>query len=191
MNKFEKFLKHRQSLLLQYKMGDMTKHEFIQANFDYINKLDIKPFSRIDNIKKALYNYHYYNVNAKYWQWLARDPRTNPRGKDALIRRSLDCYYQKDRATLALLRLIDFNAEAYYVKVRSHKLKDKLIEIVVKDDDILLEIDPFNHLNIFSDNNYLILHTRSEIIANILRENRILKDSKQRSLTDDYINQKY
>lgn len=182
MNKFERFLKHRQSLLLQYKMGDMTKHEFLQENFDYINKLDIKPFSRIDNIKKALYNYHYYNVNAKYWQWVAKDPKNTPSKRNACFRQSLNYYYQKDRATLALLRLIDFNAEAYYVNVKSRNLKNKLIEIVIKDPDILLEIDPYNHISKFTDNNYLILHTKSTSVANVLKENR---------LTDDYINQKY
>ena len=191
MNKFEQFLKHRQSLLLQYKMGDLTKHEFIQENFDYVEKLNIKPFTRIDNIKKAVYNYHYYNVNAKYWQWVAKDPKNTPDQRKTYFNQSLNHYHQKDRATMALLRLIDFNAEAYYVNVKSRTLKNKLIEIVIKDPDILLELDAFHHINKFTDNDYLILHTKSTIIANLLKEYRILKDNKQKSLTDDYINQKY
>ena len=72
-NKFNKFLQHRQSLLFQYKMGDLTKNEFIERNFDTISRLGIKPFWRIDNTKKAIYNYQYYNVLAKYYYRQAMD----------------------------------------------------------------------------------------------------------------------
>ena len=52
MSKFDRFLRHRQSLLIQYKMGDMTKNEFIENNYRYMESLGIKPFTRIDNVKK-------------------------------------------------------------------------------------------------------------------------------------------
>ena len=85
MNKFDRFLRHRQSLLLQYKMGDLTKNEFIEENFHYIERLGIQPFTRVDNIKKAIYNYHYHNVNAKYWQSIAKDPATPARSVRPII----------------------------------------------------------------------------------------------------------
>jgi hypothetical protein len=191
MNKFDQFLRHRQSLLIQYKMGDMTKNEFIEENFKYMESLGIKPFTRIDNVKKAVYNYHYYNVNAKYWQWVANDPKNTDKERRSYYSESLNNYHFKDQATLSLLRLIDFNAEAYYVNVRSPQLKGKLIEIVIKDPDILLEIDAYHPLSGSTDGDYLILHTKSIIIAKVLSENGILKENKQQSLTDDYINQKY
>lgn len=191
MSKFDKFLKHRQSLLLQYKMGDMTKNEFIEENYRYMESLGIKPFTRIDNIKKAIYNYHYYNVSAKYWQWIARDPKNSEKERQAYIAESLNYYYKKDNATLSLLRLIDFKAEAYYVRVKSHKLKDKLIEIVIKDPDILLEINAFYSVSGLNENDYLILHTKSTFVANALKANGILSEDKRKSLTDTYINQKY
>lgn len=191
MNKFDRFLKHRQSLLIQYKMGDLTKNEFIEENYRYMEGLDIKPFSRIDNVKKAVYNYHYYNVSAKYWQWIARDPKNSEKERQAYLTESLNLYYQKDNATLSLLQLIDFKAEAYYVRVKSQKLKDKLIEIVIKDPDILLEINAFYSVSGLNDNDYLILHTKSASVANALRANNILEDDKRKSLTDNYINQKY
>ncbi len=191
MDKFNKFLRHRQSLLIQYKMGDMTKNEFIEENYRYMESLGIKPFTRIDNVKKAVYNYHYYNVSAKYWQWIARDPKNTDKERQAYSTQSLNFYYQKDGATLALLRLIDFKAEAYYVRVKSHKLKDKLIEIVIKDPDILLEINAFYTVSGLNDNDYLILHTQSATVANALKANGILRDDKRKSLTDNYINQKY
>lgn len=191
MNKFDRFLRHRQSLLIQYKMGDMTKNEFIEDNYRYMESLGIKPFTRIDNVKKAIYNYHYYNVSAKYWQWIARDSRNTEKERQAYLTESLNLYYNKDNATLSLLRLIDFKAEAYYVRVKSHRLKDKLIEIVIKDPDILLEINAFYSVSGLNENDYLILHTKSAFIANALKANGILEDDKRKSLTDNYINQKY
>ena len=191
MNRFERFLKHRQSLLVQYKMGDLTKNEFIRENFEYMQSLRIKPFTRIDNIKKAVYNYHYYNVNAKYWNWIANDPKNSSKERRTYYSESLSNYHLKDQATLALLRLIDFNAEAYYVNVKSPLLKGKLIEVVINDSDILLEIDAFNSVSDFNANENLILHTKSIAISNVLKANGILKENKQQSLTDDYINQKY
>jgi len=191
MDKFNKFLRNRQSLLIQYKMGDLTKNEFIEENYRYMESLGIKPFNRVDNIKKAIYNYHYYNVSAKYWQWLARDPKNSEKERQACLAESMNYYYLKDSATMSLLRLINFKAEAYYVRVKSSKLKDKLIEIVIKDPDILLEINAFYPVSGVSDNDYLILHTKSAFIANALKANGILKDDKRKSLTDNYINQKY
>ncbi|MCX7772704.1 MAG: hypothetical protein N2376_06285 [Clostridia bacterium] len=191
MNKFEQFLRHRQSLLAQFKMGDMTKNEFIKENYQYMESLGISPFTRVDNVKKAVYNYHYYNVNAKYWQWIANDPRNTDKERQAYYTESMNFYHLKDQATLALLRLIDFKAEAYYVSVKSQLLKDKLIEIVIKDPDILIEIDAYHSLSGSTDSDYLILHTKSPSIANALKSNGILSEDKRRSLTDSYINQKY
>ena len=191
MNKFEQFLRYRQSLLLQYKMGDMTKSEFIEENFRHMESLGIKPFERIDNIKKAVYNYHYYNVNAKYWRWIANDPKNTDKERRSYYAESLNYYYLKDKTTLALLRLIDFNCVAYYVHVKSKHLRDKLVEIVIKDPDILMEIDAFRTLSDSDDGDYLILHTKSTAVINALRANGVLKDGRQQSLTDDYINKKY
>jgi len=67
LSKFDKFLIHRQSLIEQYSKGDMTKDEFIEANYSYINSTDLVPFKKLDNVKKAIFNYQYYNVLAKYY----------------------------------------------------------------------------------------------------------------------------
>lgn len=53
MNKFDQFLKNRQSLIDQYTKGDLTKDEFIEANYVCINSLDIQPFRKIDNEKNV------------------------------------------------------------------------------------------------------------------------------------------
>jgi hypothetical protein len=189
MNKFDKFLNHRQSLLIQYKMGDMTKNEFIEENYRYVESLGIQPFTKVDNVKKAVYNYHYHNVNAKYWQRIAVDPRNSEKERQAYFSESYNHYRLKDRATLDLLRLIDYRGvEAYYVNVRSSLLKGKLIEIVVNNPDVLLEI---NTIGSSFDQDLLILHTKSEGIAEELQKNGVLGEDKRKSLTDSYINQKY
>jgi len=189
MNKFDMFIRHRQSLLLQYKMGDMTKNEFIEESYHYIERLGIKPFTQVDNVKKAIYNYHYHNANAKYWQRMARDPRCTSKERQAYYSESYNHYREKDKATLQLLRLIDYNGvEAYYVRVRSSLLKGKLIEIVINNPDVLSEIHvPGSAF----EQELLILHTKNPGIAEALRENGVLREDKRKSLADSYINQKY
>lgn len=191
-NKFERFLKHRQSLLLQYKMGDLTKNEFIEENFNTIERLGIKPFSRVDNIKKAIYNYQYYNVLAKFYYRQSRDYPPGSKQRRYLLSQSESCYYEKDKVTMSLLKLLDYkNIEAYFVKVKSKRLKNKLFEIVIYDPDALMEINtlsiPFGGPE--ADN--VILHSKNKTILKRLREEKVFRDEKKRSVTDSYINQKY
>jgi len=191
-NKFEKFLKHRQSLLLQYKMGDLTKNEFIEENFNTIESLGIKPFNKVDNIKKAIYNYQYYNVLAKFYYRQSRDYPSGSKQRNYLLSQSDSCYYEKDKVTMSLLKLLDYkNVEAYFVKVKSKKLQNKLFEIVIYDPDALMEINtlsiPFGGPE--ADN--VVLHSKNTAILKRLREENVFRDEKKRSVTDSYINQKY
>lgn len=93
-NKFEQFLKNRESLIEQYAKGDLTKEEFIEANYRCINSLDIKPFQKIDNVKKAIYNYQYYNVLAKYYQKKAHDLNRNNEARNDFLEQS-NYFYSK------------------------------------------------------------------------------------------------
>ena len=115
-NKFDKFLQHRQSLLFQYKMGDLTKNEFIDENFYTIESLGIKPFKRVDNIKKAIYNYHYYNALAKFYYRQAKEFPKRSKQRNTYLEQSDSYYYEKDKVTMTLLRLLDYeNVDAYFV----------------------------------------------------------------------------
>lgn len=191
-NKFEKFLRHRQSLLFQYKMGDLTKNEFIEENFYTIESLGIKPFKKIDNIKKAIYNYQYYNVLAKFYYRHAKDYPAGSKQRNSYLMQSEQYYHEKDMVTLALLQLLDYeNVDAYFVKVKSKKLQNKLFEIVIRDPDVLLEINtlssPFGGMEEYD----LVLHSKNPIILKRLREHQVFRDEKIISVTDSYINQKY
>lgn len=173
-NKFEQFLHHRKSLIEQYSKGDLSKEEFIEANYRCINALDIKPFQKIDNVKKALYNYQYYNVLAKYYQKKAHDMKRTHEGRDDHFELSNYYYSKKDNVTMKLLKLLDFRGiEAYYVKVKSPNLKKKLFEILLKDYESI------------------ILHSKSEAILNLLIKENAFCNEERNSLVDSYINQKY
>lgn len=190
--KFEQFLNHRHSLLIQYRMGDLSKQEFINENYWFLEQLGIDPFERIDNVKKAMYNYHYHNAKAKYWQRMAKDRRASEQEKRMNLELSVTHYREKDHATLKLLRLIDFKGvEAYRVHVHSEKLKDKLIEIVLTDKDLLLELGSISAMTGAVDGDDLVLHTRSDLITRVLQENGVFQDGKRQSLTGHYINQDY
>lgn len=191
-NKFDKFLQHRQSLLFQYKMGDLTKNEFIDENFYTIESLGIKPFKRVDNIKKAIYNYHYYNALAKFYYRQAKEFPKRSKQRNTYLEQSDSYYYEKDKVTMTLLRLLDYeNVDAYFVSVRSKKLQNKLFEIVIRDPDVLFEINtlsvPFGGMEAYD----LILHSKNTAILKKLREEGVFRDKKMKSLTDNYINQTY
>ncbi len=174
LNKFDQFLQHRQSLIDQYVKGDMTKDEFIEANYTYINSSDMQPFKKVDNEKKAIFNYQYYNVIAKYYQKRAHDHNSRHEARQEFTELANHFYNKKDQVTEKLLKLLDFKGvEAYFVRVKSPNLKKKLFEIVLKDYD------------------NLILHSKNEVILNMLIRENVFSNELRESLVDNYINQKY
>ncbi len=173
-NKFEQFLKNRQSLIDQYTKGDLTKDEFIRANYQFINSIDIKPFQRVDNEKKAIYNYQYYNVLAKYYQKMAHNLKKSHQAREEYFELADHYYFKKDQATEKLLKIIDFRGvEAYFVRVKSPNLKKKLFEMV------------------FEDFDNLVLHSKNEHILQMLKEENVFSPEIRDSVVDSYINQKY
>ncbi|HSH35196.1 DUF6648 family protein, partial [Schnuerera sp.] len=134
---FETFFENRSSLIIQYANGDITKKEFLEYNFDFVQEMNVKPFSRIDSFEKGMYNYQYYNVLAKYYTMLAKDiRRSGKHDKYYIYYKNIgnEYYHEKDKATLQLLRFLEFkNVEAYFIQVESKFLRDKLYEIVLLD----------------------------------------------------------
>lgn len=174
---FDKFFDNRDSLIIQYKNGDITKREFLTLNFEFIQKMQVKPFGKIDSFEKGIYNYQYYNALAKYYYMIAVDIKRKSKHQKyykTYVDKSNYYYAQKDKSTFKLLKFLEFrNIEAYYVKVQSKKLQDKLYEIVLKDYD------------------YGILHSKSYWLLKVLREEGVFKEETKKSLIDSYINEKY
>lgn len=173
-DKFNQFLKHRDSLIDQYNKGDLTKEEFIERNYRCVIALGIKPFRIIDNVKKAIYNYQYFNTLAKYYQKKAHElPKSHPARAD-YFETSQEFYDKKDMVTLSILKTLDYqNVHAYYVKTHSQNLKKRLIEIVLTDYD------------------NLIFHSVSERVLDALISENVFEEGIKESLVSNYINKKY
>lgn len=175
---FDKFFNNRAALIYQFRKGDITKREFIEEHYAFIQRLNLKPFKyRIDSFEKGLYNYQYYNMMAKYSYMKSKDAKLQKKHPKIAMQLQQDAQYyykQKDKTIIKLLEHLDFvNVEAYYIKVKSPVLKDKLFEIVLKDyDDV-------------------IFHSISQWVVERLREEGVFDEQKKKSMIDKYINEKY
>lgn len=174
---FDTFFEHRDSLIVQYKNGDISKREFLQMNFDFIQDMRVRPFSKIDSYEKGMYNYQYFNTLAKYYMMLGMDLKREGKHYKYFrdyLNKAHYYYNEKDKSTLKLLRFLEFkNVEAYFIKVESKRLDDKLYEIVLKDYE------------------YAIFHSKSKWLIKILRGEGVFIEGKHKSLIDGYINEKY
>lgn len=172
MNTLQRYFLYRQGLIDQYKKGDMTKREYLDRNFDAVLSLNIKPFKNVDTVDKGLFNYQYYNAMAKEARMDARC--AEDREIRAIYNEKCSYFYsRKDRATLRVLELKDFTGvRAYFIRVRSKELKNRLIELVLEDYG-------------------MILHTTSSVILKRLVENGVFEEGVKPSLIDGYINQRY
>ena len=173
MNAIQKYFRYRQALIDQYVKGDMSKREYLQANYDAVINNDIEPFNNIDTVEKGLYNYQYYNALAKQMKAVSTQRDLDYEMKKYYIENSNYYYNKKDRATMRVLQLLDYRGvKAYFVSVKSKNLKGKLFEIVISD---------------YS----MILHSTSTFILNKLREEEVFEEVTKKSLIDGYINQRY
>ncbi|WDV44850.1 hypothetical protein PV797_15170 [Clostridiaceae bacterium M8S5] len=174
---FDKFFNHRDYLIIQYKQGDLTKKEYIQANVDYIYKNNIKPFDKIDIYEKGMYNYQYYNMMAKYYFMqgkILNENKDDEKYVKSFIEEGHYYYRMKDKSTLNLLKLLKFkNMEAYFIKLNSKNLMGKLYEICLKDYD------------------KAILHSQNYKILEILKKERVFSGDYKKSVIDEYVNVKY
>ena len=173
MNEIQKYFRYRQSLIDQYHKGDMTKREYLEKNYEAVIYGNIKPFRNIDTVEKGLYNYQYYNALAKQKKSLSTMKDLDYELKREYQEQSQYYYNKKDKATAAVLRLIDYrNVEAYFVKVQSKYLKGKLFEIVLNAHDV-------------------VLHSTSVYLLKRLREEEVFSEESKISLIDEYVNHRY
>ena len=173
LNALEKYFRYRQSLIDQYVKGDMTKREYLQANYEAVVYNDIKPFKNIDTVLKGLFNYQYYNARAKEKKQASTIRDLSFDEKKEYLDSCNYFYSRKDRATLKVFELLEYKGvEAYFIKVRSKELRGKLFEIILTD---------YN----------MILHSTNELILKRLSEEEVFSEGSRKSLIDGYINQRY
>ena len=160
LNEIQKYFKYRQGLIDQYIKGDMSKREYLACNLEAVLALREKPFSIVDSLEKGLFNYQYYNALAK------EHKKTDPAKTDYY-------YARKDKATLSVLRILDYReVEAYFIRVRSPQLRGRLFEIIIVEYQ-------------------MILHSANPEILERLRHERVFKEETRQSVIDGYINQRY
>lgn len=175
---FDKFFSNRASLIHQFKKGDISKKEYIEEQYAFIIRLNLKPFIyRIDSFEKGLYNYQYYNVKAKYSSMKSKDKKIIEKHPDVVRKYTEDMQYfyrKKDETILKLLRYLDYyNVEAYFIKAKSTALNGRLFEIVLKDYDDT------------------VLHSINTGVLNELREEGVFLEERKKSIIDQYVNERY
>ena len=174
MNGIEKYFKYRQSLIDQFIKGDMSKKEYLKANYEAVVYNDIKPFKNMDTVYKGLFNYQYYNAKAKEKKAMSTIQNLDSNEKLEYIDSSNYYYSKKDKATIRVLELLDYeDVESYFINVRSKELKGKLFEMVLR------------------DYQGIILHSTNELILKRLKEENVFTEGTRKSLIDGYINQRY
>lgn len=174
---FQIFFKKRAALIEDLEAGKLSKRQFLEENYNLVRRATMKPFLRVDSYEMGMYNYQYYNVLAKYYNMMAKESkelnRANRYYKDYSNKAS-NYYHEKDKATLALLEFLKFeNMEGYYVDLNSKSLNGKLFEVVL-----------LNH-------ELAVFHSKSDLILNALKENKVFLKEVKKSKIDEYINKTY
>ncbi len=172
LESFNKWRKESIDLLTNKKIG---KDEFLEINYKYLKKLDLKPFSNITTVLEAVYNYQYYNIMAKKSNKMALDIISNKKKKyQQEINNRENYYYLKDIATSKLLELINYkDIEAYFIKLKSKRLTGEIYEIYLKD---------------FDD---LILHSKNKDLLKKLKDKKCFLEEAKISMIDSYVNKSY
>lgn len=172
LESFNKWRKESIDLLTNKKIG---KDEFLEINYQYLKKLDLKPFSNITTVLEAVYNYQYYNIMAKKSNKMALDFISKKKKKyQQEINNRENYYYLKDIATSKLLELINYkDIEAYFIKLKSKRLTGEIYEIYLKD---------------FDD---LILHSKNKDLLKKLKDKKCFLEEAKVSMIDSYVNKSY
>lgn len=174
-NRLEEFIERRTELIDRLDAQQISKAHFIMENFLLIDRLSMVPFLQVMNYEQALYNYHYYNHLAKYWNNIAQEQkRKNFKKSQKSWNKSRNYYAEKDKSIRSMLELQDMNmVEAYYISMHSKKLQNNLVEIVLK------------------DKKQCILHTMNQDIITFLKQKEVLAEEQRKSLIDSYVNTGY
>lgn len=174
LNLFEDWRKESIDLLTEKKIN---KDEFLERNYLFLINLGLKPFSKIQELEEAIYNYQYYNIMAKIANTKAFKCQNFPKKKKnhtKYINDRENYYYLKDVATLSLIDMVGFeNIDAYFISLKSKRLTGQIFEIKVKNCD------------------KLILHSKNKKILDRLRNNKAFCEEIRESLIDSYVNRSY
>jgi hypothetical protein len=174
-DKLDELILYRNELIEKLETREITKTDFIKANYEYISNYKISPYAKIENIQKGVLAYQYFNSTAKYLLSKAFDIELkNPKKAYEIRENGFENYNYKNNIIKKVLEIVNYkNVEAFFVKMNSKALEGELFEIVLKDYE------------------KVIFHTRDKLILNRLKKNGCFIDGIRDSLIDEYINKKY
>ncbi len=163
------FEQKRLELICALEAGKLDKAEFLSKSYALFEGAIYAEPDVITSIEQGMFYYFYFNTMAKSYMKRSKGDST---GKNAYI--SNEYYQIKENVLISLIGLFS-NEElfSYYVKTDSIKLKNNLVEIVVKSRE------------------KLIFHTLNPKTISVLKRRGLLEPRLQDSAIHSYINKKY
>ncbi len=166
---YSSFENKRLELIYALEAGTIDKTEFLSRSYQLFEGAIYSEPDVITSIEQGVFYYFYFNTMAKTYMKRSRIDST---GKSAYI--SNEYYQIKESVLISLIGLFnDEELSTYYVKTDSVKLKNKLVEIVVKSRE------------------KLIFHTLNPKTISVLKRRGLLEPRLQNSAISSYINKKY
>ncbi len=166
---YTSFEKKRIELIHALEAGKIDKAEFLSASYNLFDGQVYSEPDLITSIEQGVFYYFYFNTMAKSYMKRSKSDST---GKNAYI--SNEYYQIKENVLISLIGLFnDDELSCYYVNTDSVKLKNRLVEIVVKTRE------------------KLIFHTLNPKTISVLKRRGLLEPRLQNSAIDSYINKKY
>lgn len=176
-NLFKDYAKKHESLIYQYRKGDLSKREYISESHKLLIQFEAKPFVYVDSFDKAVFNYQYYNTMAKYSHMIAEKLFANEKHKElsrSYITRKDKYYRKKDQMIWKAVHLENFiGVEAYYIKVTSRFLKNTLFEVI------------------FDQHPMIVFHSTGVWLKERLIDEKVFVQGLRESIIDQYVNQTY
>jgi hypothetical protein len=172
---FSHYKQKRLALIDDLEKGKCCKIGFIEENIKLYEHLNLPEPKLIHSPLDGIFFYQYYNTLAKHHQKTYRDLRDGNALEAAKHRILSEKFYAlKEDVTLKLLTAMEFKGvEAYYVKSDSKDLNQKLIEIVLVNEE------------------KAILHSLDDRIVKALKIRGLLLPHLRQSLISSYINKPY
>jgi hypothetical protein len=163
----------RRELIHELEQGNLNKEHFILENYEMLKAIKHVDLE-VKDVEEGILKYHYFNTMAKMKMLTADELEyRDPEGCKALRESAYELYTKKERITLGLLTLVDYqNISAYYIDLNSRALCGQVFEIVLHDLD------------------YVILHSRDRKILFKLKAAGRFEDCVKPSLIHDYVNTK-
>jgi len=163
----------RIELICKLESGDLTKEAFINENYEMMSPYQKVTFD-VETLDEGVLKYHYFNTMAKKHMLEAdayeyRDPRKYEQLKNI----AYDYYSKKDKISLKMLELVDFDGvQAYFIHMNSRSLEGLIYEIR------------------FNDHEKVVLHSKDRKILYKLKEANCFIEERMPSVIEEYVNTK-